>query len=132
MSLSCTLSPHPLSLVASLSLSLYPQVIQIRAGALLGFTELQEPSVYAQQMFCAAKLAEIHVNQHNGIVVSQLGTLSSRIRLSLMPFDTNSTPSGGVVALNAALKRRCDVLVGPLRSSVSIAVAARSQGMPQV
>ena len=55
------------------------------AGVLLGFTENEAPSTFAHQMYCAAKLAEMHVNARNAAVVSELSSLSTRVRLDAYP-----------------------------------------------
>ena len=103
-------------------------VAEISVATLLG---LSQP--LGRVLFCAARLAEMHVNARDGRVVGELAHLTNDFRFQLRPYPTNSTISGGVAAFEAALAtHHADCLLGAQFSSISAAVASRSRGLPQV
>jgi ABC-type branched-subunit amino acid transport system substrate-binding protein len=107
--------------------------MQIDAAVLLGFTKSDgSQNAQEQMLFCAAKLAEAHINSHDGSVAPVVANLSSRTRLALLPYDTKHSVDTGLAAFDAALTAGAAAVIGASHSSVSIPIAARAAGLPQI
>ena len=80
------------------------------------------------KFFLSAMLAVQHANERDGSVVPQLASElepGQRVEFQLQP--TSGNPTGGIQSFLECVKpgSEADVIVGPARSSVSIAVPDR-------
>ena len=107
---------------------------QVLAAVLFPFTRNGQPSEDDQKSFCAAQLAVDHVNTKNGSVVAELASTGAHgIRLRVRPFDTLGQADHGVEAATTAITQHSAyAVIGAHYSRVSVPVAARLNGMPQI
>lgn len=106
---------------------------EIKVAVLHPFTMSGVPNyAYAETAYCAARLAERHLLSGDASVVPEVAVVTSTRRVLLLPFNTNGTAHDGMVAFSQAMDAGAEAIIGPLFSSVTVPVAMRAAGMPQI
>ena len=71
----------------------------------------------AEGEWCAVQLASAHANARDGSIVPELATLSPRLRINLLPYDTHSKAEWGLAAFRSAEAAGASAIIGARYSS---------------